>query len=79
VQANRQQYMLDNPDFATRYNADYQAKYGKAPKSIDDQDYSAQKNDYFNVGQGSNYEALQNLVDDYFTSQEYQSRLCDPG
>jgi hypothetical protein len=66
VVSNRQQYMLDNPDFEKRYNQDYETKYGKAPKSLDDQVYSQQKSAYYAIGKGSNYDQLKEMVSNYF-------------
>jgi hypothetical protein len=65
MQASRDQYLIDNPDFAQRYNADNFSKYGTTPKTDADKEYDDLNGQYQNIG-GAKYDALYALANQYY-------------
>jgi hypothetical protein len=72
VTATQDQYKIDNPDFATKYNADNFAKYGTVPKSLVDKQYDDLKGQYANIG-GTNYDQMSKLINDFMAKGDKKS------
>jgi hypothetical protein len=72
ITAAQDQFKLDNPDFAKKYNADNFAKYGTTPKSDADKVYSELKGQYANIG-GATYDAMSKMVSDYMDKGDKKS------
>jgi hypothetical protein len=59
------QFKIDNPDFTTRYNQEYTAKYGKPPKSDVEKQYDEQRAAYYQIG-GPQFDQTQKKIDELF-------------
>jgi hypothetical protein len=65
VQSTLEQFKLDNPDFAKRYDREYIDKYGKSPKSEPDKIYDEQRAAYYQIG-GPVFDQTQKRIDELF-------------